>query len=478
MDWTFIAGFDQNQLEIMPATDLVLISCYELGHQPLGLASPLAFLERAGHRARAIDISIEPFDENAARRARFAGISVPMHTALRLGIRVAERIRAVNPGCHICFYGLYASLNADYLLGRVADSVIGGEYEQALVALVDGLEKGEMRAPPGVSFRGDPSRPVLQKLSFPVPLRTSLPSLRTYARVEVNGDFGLVGYVESSRGCLHQCYHCPIPPVYGGRFFVLPRETVLEDIRQLVHSGATHITFGDPDFLNGPRHSMAIVHALHEEFPELTFDFTAKVEHLLKKNYPLGELAELGCIFIVSAAESLSDRVLLELVKGHTRKDIVQALSLLRQAGITFRPTWVPFTPWSTLDDYLQLIEWVAEEKLVDQVDPVQFTIRLLVPPGSRLLGRPGLESHLGPLEPETLSYKWTHPDPRMDALQRKVSELVEGAAARDQDPVTTFERIRTLAWSKAGSLPPPSRPAPQDADIVRSPRLTEAWFC
>ncbi len=462
----------------MNATNLLLISCYELGHQPLGLASPLAFLERAGHQPRAIDISIEPFDENQARRARFVGISVPMHTALRLGIRVAERIRAVNTGCHICFYGLYASLNADYLLGRIADSVIGGEYEQALVTLVDGLEKGQLRTPPGVSLRGNPDRPVLEKLSFPVPLRQGLPSLQTYARVEVDGTLGLVGYVESSRGCLHQCYHCPIPPLYGGRFFVIPRETILEDIRQLVGRGAVHITFGDPDFLNGPGHSMAIVRCLHEEFPELTFDFTAKVEHLLKKRYPLGELAELGCIFIVSAAESLSDRVLLELGKGHTRKDIFRTLSLLRQAGITFRPTWVPFTPWSRLDDYLQLIEWVAKEKLIDQVDPVQFTIRLLVPPGSMLLGRPGLQRYLGPLGPETLFYRWTHPDPRMDALQREVSELVEGAAARDEDPVKTFESIRTLAWFKAGSLPSPGRQAPQDAYRVRSPRLTEAWFC
>src|SRR5207245_10348128 len=83
---------------------VLLISCYELGHQPLAVASPLAFLERAGYAPEAMDVAVEPFDAEKAARARFAGISVPMHTALRLGARVAERGRAVSPGRDVCFY--------------------------------------------------------------------------------------------------------------------------------------------------------------------------------------------------------------------------------------------------------------------------------------------------------------------------------------------------------------------------------------
>jgi len=41
-----------------------------------------------------------------------------------------------------------------------------------------------------------------------------------------------------------------------------------------VAAGATHITFGDPDFLNGPGHALKVVRAAHAEFPRLTFDFT------------------------------------------------------------------------------------------------------------------------------------------------------------------------------------------------------------
>ncbi len=230
----------------------------------MGLASPAAFLEREGFRTACTDMSIESLDMSRAKEAGFVGISVPMHTALRLGLRAALRVRDANPDCHICFFGLYAALNADYLLETVADSVIGGEYEQPLVALVRALDEGRKPEVEGVATRGSPAAPCLKRLSFPIPYRENLASLGSYARLETVEGRLLIGYVEASRGCRHLCLHCPIPPVYGGRFFVVPREIVLEDIRRLVRMGARHITFGDPDFLNGPGHSLRIVQAMHE----------------------------------------------------------------------------------------------------------------------------------------------------------------------------------------------------------------------
>ncbi len=348
---------------------VLLISCYELGHQPIGIASPLGFLERAGYAPDVIDIAVESLDAEKVTRARFIGISVPMHTALRLGVRVAERIRQINPACHICFYGLYASLNAEYLLEHHADSTIGGEYEKPLVQLVDSLA-GRSVDVEGVSQRAgleglrkvSVQAPFLKRLPFAVPSRGTLPPLEKYARLEEDGSSRLAGYVEASRGCKHLCLHCPIPPVYDGRFFVVPREIVLEDIRNQVRAGATHITFGDPDFLNGPTHSLRIVRAMHEAFSDVTFDCTVKIEHLLKHRSILPDLRACGCIFIVSAVESLSDTVLANLEKGHTRADVFTALAILREVGIALRPSLVPFTPWETLDDYLYLLDFVEAE--------------------------------------------------------------------------------------------------------------------
>src|SRR3989454_7152304 len=421
---------------LRPPGAILLVSCYELGHQPLGLAWPRAFLERAGYAPETLDLAVEPFDAEKARRARLVAVSVPMHTALRLGVAFAERVRAVNPTCHIAFYGLYATLNADHLLSGVADSVLGGEADEALVELARNLERardgaggrGEAPSEWGTERRSLPPTPrtIHAKLDFPVPSRRGLPSLKSYAHVEKNGRLELAGYVEASRGCKHQCRHCPIPPVYGGRFFVVDRAVVLADVRQLVEAGATHVTFGDPDFLNGPRHALDVARALHQEFPSVTFDVTAKIEHLLRQGQHLPELASLGCLFIVSAVESLSDTVLAHLDKGHTRADVIAALEAVRATGITLRPTWVPFTPWTTLGDYREMLDFVEREALLDAVDPVQYSIRLLVPPGSLLANSEALRPHRGPLVEHDFYYRWTHPDRRMDRLQESVASRSE----------------------------------------------------
>jgi len=449
---------------------ILLVACYELGHQPLAVAWPAAFLERAGYRPAVMDISVTPFDEEKARHARVVAISVPMHTALRLGQSVAARVRAVNPAAHVVFYGLYATLNAEYLLAHGAHSVLGGEVEQKLVELVRGLEgNGEHHTASAT--------PTLARLDFPAPHRAGLPSLDRYAKLERDGRLELAGYVEASRGCLHHCRHCPIPPVYGGRFFAVPRDVVMADIRQLIAAGATHITFGDPDFLNGPTHALRLARELHREFPAATFDFTAKVEHLRRHERHLGELARLGGLFVVSAVESLSDAVLQHLAKGHTRDDVAHVLKAVGAAGIAFRPTWVAFTPWTTLDDYVEMLDFVSDEGLIDHVDPVQYSIRLLVPPGSLLLHTAAMRPSLGELVPEGFHYRWQHPDPRMDALHAEVSTLVADAAERREDAAVTFGRIRAIVDRVAGAASRASEMA-LAGDRRRPPRLTEPWFC
>jgi len=463
---------------------ILLISCYELGHQPHGIASPLGFLERAGFAPDALDVARGPLLPSRILRAHLIGISVPMHTALRLGMRVAERIRELNPACHVCFYGLYAHLNAAHLLGTLADSVIGGEFEEVLVALAGALETGaDPRGVPGLGVLGRPEPPILARLRFAPPQRKLLAPLESYASLVTGEEIRLAGYAEASRGCLHHCRHCPIPPVYDGRFFVVPRDVVLADVRAQVEAGARHVTFGDPDFLNGPAHSLGIVREMRQEFPFLSFDFTAKIEHLLKHRQLLPEMASLGCSFIVSAVESLSDRVLGILEKGHSRSDALEAFRIVRGSGITLRPSLLPFTPWSTLEEYGELLDFIEQEDLVEAVDPVQLAVRLLIPAGSLLLAHPAMLPHLEEsAESASFSHAWSHPDSRMDALHRAITAEVERAAHDQEDPRLTFRRIGRCFRSTAGA------PSPEDSgDLLllaapfprrHLPRLTESWFC
>jgi radical SAM superfamily enzyme YgiQ (UPF0313 family) len=457
---------------------ILLVACYELGHQPLAVAWPAACLERRGFAPAVLDVSVEPFDPERAARARAVGVAVPMHTALRVGVEVVARVRAVNPRARIVAYGLYAELNAEHLLAHGVDAVIGAEVEAPLVAWIEALEARDDRPVPGVRTAGRAAPAMIRRPDLPVPSRAGLPALEHYARLERDGRHELAGYVEASRGCKHRCRHCPIPPVYGGRFVVVPPEVVLADVRQCVEAGARHVTFGDPDFLNGPRHALAVARELHAAFPGVSFDVTAKVEHLLRHAALLPELAALGCAFVVSAVESLSDAVLRHLDKGHTRADVVRLVRLARAAGVALRPTWVAFTPWTTLADYREMLDFVEAEGLVDAVDPVQYSLRLLVPPGSLLAAHPGMVPHLGPVVPEAFSHAWVHPDPRMDLLQAEVARAVAAAARAGEDEAVTLDRVRALAARAAGAPTPTGLAGRLRPDRPRTPRLTEPWFC
>ena len=439
---------------------VLLISCYELGHRPAGLTRPLRALEAAGFSPDAIDIAVEPLDVEKVARARFIGISVPMHTALRLGVHLLHRIRETNPDVSVCMYGLYATLNAEYLLSHGVDFCLGSEASKQLVELVESFVKEELSE----AYRD----------SLPI---GKLPSLEVYAQFEDKDEVRTVGYTETTHGCKHLCTHCPIPPVYKGKFLAVNKETVLDEIQEQVIEGATHITFGDPDFLNGPMHGLRILRAMHETYPNLTFDFTTKVEHILKHRKHFPEFAQLGCRFVISAVESLSDAVLTILEKHHTRVDVKTALDIVHGAGIALRPTWVPFTPWTTLDDYLEILQFVDTHRLIYHVDPVQYAVRLLIPPGSYLHNRPETKALSLTLDEAAFSYTWAHPDVRMDELHKTVNTLVENDARAGGDTLETFYRIWTLAADMHGSRHTPlgfrSKEAHQPA-----PRITEAWFC
>ncbi len=467
--------------------NVVLISTYELGRQPFGLASPAAWLREAGAQVTCLDLAVQPLDERAVASAGLIGVYLPMHTATRLAAELIPRLRALAPRAHLCCFGLYAPGNEALLRSLGADTLIGGEFEGHLAALYRRLageaQGGSQQAAPllsvssvtSVDRSSVASVTSVDRLDFRVPDRAGLPPLEAYARVRMpDGSERLAGYTEASRGCKHLCRHCPVVPVYGGRFRVVGRDVVLEDIRRQVAAGARHITFGDPDFFNGPGHALPIVRALHAEFPDLTYDVTIKVEHLLRYARHLPELRDTGCLFVTSAVEAVDDAILAIFDKRHTRADFERAVGLLRQVGLALNPTFVAFTPWTTRAGYQELLRTVRDLDLVASVSPVQYAIRLLIPAGSRLLELPEVRRLVGPFDPQALCYRWAHPDPAMDALQAEVTRAVHRGQRQGETREQIFERV----WALAHGLPAPASPGRRFPPRALVPHMSEPWYC
>jgi hypothetical protein len=395
---------------------VLLVATYELGQQPGALGAAATHLRAQGHEVRALDVSVDPWDTGLVDWADEVAFSVPMHTATRLARDLADEI--AKP---VRAFGLYARQCHDF-------------------------------ATP-VDWGAD------------LPARDLLSPLDRYARLAIGGEERLAGSVLASHGCAHRCRHCPVPVVFDGRVRRVDEDAVIADVAQLVAAGARHITFGDPDFLNAPPHSLRIVRAFHERFPDVTFDCTVKVEHVLRYADLWPDFAAAGCVFVVSAFESLDDAVLERLDKGHTAADAARAVTILRDAGIEVRPSWLPFTPWTTRDDVVALLEFVHQHDLVGSVDPVQYSVRLLLPEGSLLLEHPDLAPFVGRWDAERSTYTWASPDPAVDALQQRIAAIVD----RDDDPVTLYALVRDAAGAP-----------PVDLTHVTTdrPRLTETWFC
>ncbi len=420
---------------------IVLLSTYDLGHQPFGLASPAAWLRARGHDVVCADLAVSDLPLSAVAEAGLIAFHLPMHTATRLALPLIERVRAMNRTARLAAYGLYAPLNEAQLRQLGVDAIVGGEFEAGLVEIAGG------GSAPLVS---------LDRQKFIVPDRDGLAPLGRYSRLRRNGTSVVAGYTEASRGCKHLCKHCPIVPVYNGAFRIVQPEVVLADIRQ--QSAAGHITFGDPDFFNAPTHARRIVEAMHNEFPLLTYDVTVKVEHLLNHSELLPVLQRTGCLFVTSAVESLDDDVLRRLDKGHTRTDFVEVVKRFCDAGLTLSPTFIPFTPWTTWESYRDLLDTILDLELVENVSPVQLALRLLVMNGSLLL--------------DQVTPDWKNADESIDALSSRLLRLV----AAEQKQSRTRSQIFRKIWEAAHS-----RPLPENFDLIPRaaiPYMDEPWYC
>ncbi len=176
----------------------------------------------------------------------------------------------LNPSAHICFYGLYASLNRGLsaaLRRRCGDrrGVRGGA---ARAGAGNRARRGARRRGRRPRGRELPRRCSLA-CRFPARARRAAGPSR-YARLVRDGRS--MRSPATSRRAAAACI--PAATARSRRSTAAASSSCRarscwRTSARRSPPAARHITFGDPDFLNGPGHSLAIARALHAEFPEV-----------------------------------------------------------------------------------------------------------------------------------------------------------------------------------------------------------------
>ncbi|HYP06033.1 MAG TPA: CUAEP/CCAEP-tail radical SAM protein, partial [Bryobacteraceae bacterium] len=173
-----------------------------------------------------------------------------------------------------------------------------------------------------------------------------------------------------------------------------------------------------------------------------------------------------------TAVESVDDEILRKLDKGHTAADFEAVTRLCGALGLTLAPTFIPFTPWTTADGFRRLLDTIEALGLVENVAPVQWSLRLLISARSRLLELEDVGSLVGEFDRKALVYPWRHRDPAVDALAEQVSRIVRAGLAARRSRAELFSDV----WEAAHG-----RPAPVDLRLLPRtviPYMEEPWFC
>lgn len=270
-----------------------------------------------------------------------------------------------------------------------------------------------------IASTGKIPHPYLARNAIAIPDRSLAPSLNKYPQPQVQkllrSAQSTIGGVEATRGCHHKCTYCSVYAAYDGKVIMVSDDVVIQDVRNLMQQGMTHLTFTDAEFFNAKNHGVRIMRRLHEEFPALTFDFTTRVDHIIEHEDAIKEMAGLGLRFITSALEFPTQKVLDIVAKEISVDDIELAIRKMRDCGVTLNPTFIMYNPWVSKDDISTFKDFIARNDLDDVVDPIQYETRLHLYKGSPLLSRPSTASLK--LTEQEFHFDWAHPDPSVDEM-------------------------------------------------------------
>ena len=321
---------------------------------PLGLAYLAAALEAAGNQVKILDLVVFPYSQTLLQEVLrdFAPAMVGA-TAVTMTLdnanQVIRDVKILAPEIVTVMGGPHVTFCARQTLEACPDLdiVVLGEGEATIVALAKAVMQGSnLEQIQGIVFRkGEafcttPPRDYLADIeTLPLPARHLLPLGRYRA-------LGMPISLTTSRGCPFKCIFCVGRKMVGAKVRYRDPVKIVDEMAYLNTLGFHQVNIADDLFTANKEHCLAVCDEIRRRELKMKWTSFARVDTVSQDL--LTHMRTAGCQAVSFGVESANEQILKRIKKGITLDQVINAVNLCNEAGVTPHASFILGLPGET----------------------------------------------------------------------------------------------------------------------------------
>lgn len=265
--------------------------------------------------------------------------------------------------------GLHASMNYREAV-RYCDYVLLGEGDEAVLEMVDAVQKGVLPEFPGVVYRKGKTLVHTGERKPPERFETIPDKDLVYRYRKMAGHNTLWGQVHASRGCPHNCDYCAVVRHFGRKVRTRTPENVVEDIRRTIafqenghHRLLKALWLTDDNFFADREWAIRVLQAIIDSGIRYHFTVQARWEVGLD-NEMLCLLKKAGFAELAMGIEFIEDDAFRRYHKKSTKEDILASIKNIQRHGLSVRGLFILGADNHTVGVGDRLADFVIKNKI------------------------------------------------------------------------------------------------------------------
>jgi len=330
--------------------DPVIIKDQQGVYPPLGILYIAAYMQNEGFEMSIIDAQADDLNHaQVAERVKeinpdVVGITAMTFTLVDCKLTIKEIRKRVNS--KIVVGGPHTAIFPDECFnpnGLNADYVVVGEGEKTMVRLCRDIEMGKAKER---IYRQESFIENLDELPFPSRELTHIDKYYSVLSADTPTTTAF-----SSRGCPFSCAYCDRPAL-GKGFRAMSASRVADEMEWCHKNHIKEIFFYDDTFSVSMKRVMEICQEIKRRNIKMKWDVRTRVN--VVNDELLKNMKEAGCDRIHFGVETANPRVVKELQKGTTNKQVEQAFDMCKKHGIKTLAYFMMGNPTETWEDVME----------------------------------------------------------------------------------------------------------------------------